>query len=53
LIDGLLDEIISLVTIQLGENVSDLSAFESDFNELIFYIRIKCKEAQIVVFGDF
>lgn len=44
---------IDLITIQLGENAQDLVTWESDFEELITYIKGKAPEAEIVVIGDF
>lgn len=53
LLDGLLSEELDLVTIQLSENASDLSTFESDFEELIRYVQKGAPDAQILVIGDF
>ena len=53
LLDAYLDDRLNLVTIQLGENASELSTFESDFVELIEYVKERCPIAQIVVVGDF
>ena len=53
LLDGLLSDKLDLITIQLGENVTDLNTFESDFKELINYVREKSPNAQIMVIGDF
>lgn len=53
LLDGLLSEELDLVTIQLSEIVSDLSIFESDFEELIRYVQKGAPVAQILVIGDF
>lgn len=53
LLDGLLSDELDLVTIQLGENASDLSTFESDFEELIRYVQKGAPNAQILVIGDF
>ncbi len=53
-IDKLLDDNISLVTIQLGENVKDRSTFAQDYVSLIEHIRRKTGgKAQIIVIGDF
>lgn len=46
-------EELDLVTIQLSENASDLSTFESDFEELIRYVQKGAPDAQILVIGDF
>lgn len=53
LLDGLLSEALDLVTIQLSENASDLSTFESDFEELIRYVQKEAPNAQLLVIGDF
>lgn len=52
-LDELMSDKIDLVTIQLGENASDLNTFEADFEELIRYIQNGAPNAQIVVIGDF
>ena len=53
LLDGLLSEELYLVTVQLSENATDLSTFESDFEELIRYVQKCAPDAQILVIGDF
>lgn len=53
LLDNYLDNNINLITIQLGENATDLITFESDFEYLINYVKDKAPEAQIIVIGDF
>ena len=54
LVDTYLCEGIDLITIQLSENASDLSTFESDYVELINHIREKCgSEVQIILIDDF
>ena len=53
-LDKLLDDRVSLVTIQLGENVRDRSTFAEDYVSLIEHIRQKTGgKAQIIVIGDF
>lgn len=44
---------LDLITIQLGENVSDLSDFQDDFAYLLQYISENAPDAQILVIGDF
>lgn len=44
---------LDLITIQLGENVTDTTNLESDFEELIRYIQDKCPNARIVVIGQY
>lgn len=44
---------LDLVTIQLGENATNLNTFYSDFVYLIQLIKERCPEAQILVVGDF
>ena len=51
--DGLISEELDLVTIQLSENASDLSTFESDFEELIRYVQKCAPDAEVLVIGDF
>ena len=53
LLDGMLSANLDLVTVQLGENVSNTTTFESDFEELISYIQRRAPKAQIIVIGDF
>ena len=53
-LDGLLDERLSLVTIQLGENVKDFGTLPEDYVSLIEYVKKKTRgKAQIIVVGDF
>ena len=53
-LDKVLDDRVSLVTIQLGENVVDRSTFAEDYVSLIEHIRRKTGgKAQIIVIGDF
>ena len=53
LLDSYLDPNIDLVTVQLGENTQNLETFESDYEELLSYIRQKAPNAEIIVVGDF
>ena len=53
LFDPYLDQEIDLVTIQLGENASNLETFERDYESLINYIKSECPKARIMVIGDF
>ena len=48
-----LNPMVAMVTVQLGENISSLSTFETDFRELLSYIRGNAPQAVIVVIGDF
>ena len=52
-LDIYLSDKIDLITIQLGENATDLSTWESDFEELIIYVKNKAVNANIIVVGDF
>ena len=52
-IDPYLNEHINIITIQLGENVTDLTTFESDYEYLIRHIKQKCPNAQIITVSDF
>ncbi|MGN8835546.1 SGNH/GDSL hydrolase family protein [Mitsuokella jalaludinii] len=53
LLNMLLSDKLNLVTIQLGENVSDTSRFEADLEELISYVQQRAPKAQIIIIGDF
>lgn len=53
LLNILLSDKLNLVTIQLGENVSDTSHFEEDLETLIAYIHKRAPKAKIIVIGDF
>lgn len=53
LLDPYLTKEINLVTIQLGENVSDLATWGTDFESVIVYIKEKAQNAKIIVVGDF
>lgn len=44
---------LNLVSIQLSENVTDLSTFHSDYTELINHIKEKCPNAQIILVDEF
>lgn len=52
LLDVYLDEGLDLVTIQLGENVTDLGMCEEDLENLAIYIRNRCPKARIIIIGD-
>lgn len=53
LINKYLDDRVDLVTVQLGENVSDLTTYEADYEELLRHIRKNAPSAQILVIDDF
>ncbi len=53
LIDVYLSDKLNLVTIQLGENVTDQTTYEKDLEKLIDYVRQKAPKAQIIIIGDF
>lgn len=53
LLDPYLSGDLDLVTVQLGENVSDLTTFEKDFEDLLRYIISRAPNADIIVVGDF
>lgn len=53
LINPYLSDDVDLVTIQLGENASDLDTWESDFENLISYVHEGAPNAKILVIGDF
>lgn len=48
-----LSDNLDLVTIQLGENASNIDTFEQDYIELLNYVKKKCPKAKILVIGDF
>lgn len=52
LLDRLLSDKLNLISIQLGENASDLSTYEGDLEKLISYCKEKAPKAQIVVICD-
>ena len=52
LLDIFLDQRLDLVTIQLGENVTDISSYQDDLEYLISYIEEKCPNAMIIMIGD-
>lgn len=52
-LDHYLDRSLDLITIQLGENVSNLDTFESDFEYLINHISEVSPSAEVIVIGDF
>lgn len=52
-LDKYLSKEIDLVTVQLSENVTDLSTYENDYRELVKYLIEKCPNAQIMIIDDF
>lgn len=48
-----LSEKLDLVTIQLGENVSDVRTYRADLERLVIYIEEHCPSAQIILIDDF
>ena len=52
-VDPYLSAKLDLVTVQLSENVSDTTTFESDFEALIVYISQKAPNAKIIIIDDF
>ena len=53
LLENYLSENLNLITLQLGENVHDLSTFEKDFDILIKHIKKRAPKAKLLVIGDF
>lgn len=53
MIDGLLDPSVDLITLQVSDNVSDTKTFQSDFDNLVKYVKKKAPNSQIVVIDDF
>ena len=52
LLDSVLSSELTLVTIQVGENVTDRSTFATDLQQLIEYIQNAAPDAQIIIVGD-
>lgn len=53
LLNTYLDKNLNLVSVQLGENVTDSTTFENDLKELIKYVKEKAPNAKVIVVGDF
>ncbi len=53
LIDPYLSDELDLVTIQLGENVAYTDTFEEDLMQLVYYVKKKCPNAQVILIDDF
>lgn len=53
ILDTYLSTKLDLVTIQLSENVSDITTFKTDFEALINYIHDNAPNADIYIIGDF
>ncbi len=53
LLDSYLDPRLNLITIQWGENCVDPTTLDSDYVELITYLRTAAPNAQIIVVGQF
>jgi hypothetical protein len=53
IIDNYLNDKLNVVVVQLGENVSDTSTFESDYKYLLEHISSNAQNAEIVTIGDF
>lgn len=53
LLDFMLDTQPDIISIQLSENVLDMSHYQSDWEELIRYVQNKCPNAQIIIIDDF
>ncbi|MBE6004393.1 MAG: SGNH/GDSL hydrolase family protein [Lachnospiraceae bacterium] len=52
-LDHYLSPKLDLVTVQLAENVSDLSTYEEDYESLLKYVKEKAPNARILVVDDF
>jgi uncharacterized coiled-coil protein SlyX len=52
-IDTYLNSEDDLVIVQLGENVSDATTYESDYEELLRHIKILAPNAKIISIGNF
>ena len=53
MLDKHLNRNLDVVSIQLGENVSDNSTFRQDLAEMVRYIKNKAPKAKIVIVSDF
>lgn len=53
LLDTYLNTSLDLVTIQLGENVVEKTTIESDFIDLIEYVKEKSPNSKIIIIGQF
>lgn len=53
ILDPYLSDKLNLITIQLGENITDATTLGEDFHELIRHIQLKCPKAKIVLVGQF
>ena len=53
IIDNYLSEELDLVTVQLSENVSDITSFKSDYLDLLSHIEDMAPNAQIIIIDDF
>ena len=53
MIETYLNSEIDLITVQLGENSTELTNYQSDFEFLLNYIKEKCPKTKIFVIGDF
>ncbi len=53
LLEPYLNDKIDLITIQLGENATELSTFEEDMENLILHVKKMCPETRIILIGDF
>ena len=53
LLDGVMDFSPKLITIQLGENVSDVATYYDDFLSLIEHIKSCCPRSRVFIIGDF
>ena len=53
MLDQYLSPDLDLITVQLGENASNLSTYQNDFLSMLQYLRSKSPDARILVIGDF
>ena len=53
LLDGYLSKDINLITLQLSENVTELSTFSEDYTNMIKHIKEECPSAKIIMIDDF
>lgn len=52
LIESYLSPELDLVTVQLGENATDITTYEQDLESLVNYVKEKAPDATILIIGD-
>lgn len=52
LLECCLSEKLDIISIQLGENLANITSYEQDLNGLVQFIKTKVPDAKIVIIGD-